>query len=75
MIRVCTYRQKGSSMDVHSFMNWMEPPGSAEMSEMAMSLLGSWGVPSATGIQGVLAGEMRVLASGMVIRRGVWGDQ
>ena len=56
-------------------MNWMEPPGSAEMSEMAMSLLGSWGVPSATGIQGVLAGEISVLASGMVIRRGVWGDQ
>ena len=34
MIRGYTYRQKGSSMEVHSFMNWMEPPGSAEMSRM-----------------------------------------
>merc|ERR1719232_1620954 len=36
-----SYKQKGSSMEVHSFMNWIEPPGSAEISEMAISLLGS----------------------------------
>ena len=62
-------------MVVHSFMNSMEPPGSAEMSEMAISLLGSWGEPSVTGIQGVLGGEISLLASGSVIRRGVCGDQ
>ena len=70
-----SYRQKGSSIEVHSFMNSIEPPGSAEMSEMAISLLGSWGEPSVTGIQGVLGGEIRRLASGSVIRRGVCGDQ
>ena len=62
-------------MEVHSFMNWMEPPGSAEMSQIAMSLLGSWGEPSEVGIQGTLGGAIRFLASGMVISLGVWGDQ
>ena len=33
-----SYMQKGLSMVVHSFMNSMEPPVSAEMSQMASSL-------------------------------------
>ena len=40
-----SYRQNGSSMVVHSFMNSMEPPGSAEMSQMARSRWGSEGAP------------------------------
>ena len=41
-----SYRQKGSSMVVHSFMNSMEPPGSAEMSQMASRRCGSEGAPN-----------------------------
>ena len=70
-----TYRQKGSSMDVHSFMNSIEPPGSAEMSQMAISRLGKLGDPGEVGIQGVFAGKISDFASGMVISRGVCGDQ
>lgn len=33
-----SYMQKGLSMVVHSFINSMEPPVSAEMSQMASSL-------------------------------------
>lgn len=39
-----SYMQKGLSMVVHSFMNSMEPPVSAEMSQMASSLQGATGV-------------------------------
>ena len=66
-----TYRQNGSSMEVHSFMNWIEPPGSAEMSHRAIRRLGRFGDPGDVGIQGVFDGEIRFLASGMVRRRGV----
>ena len=41
-----SYRQNGSSMVVHSFMNSMEPPGSAEMSQMASSRWGREGAPA-----------------------------
>ena len=40
-----SYKQKGSSMVVHSFMNSMDPPGSAEMSQMANRRWGSTGAP------------------------------
>ena len=40
-----SYRQNGSSMVVHSFMNSIEPPGSAEMSQMASSRWGREGAP------------------------------
>lgn len=58
-------------MVVHSFMNSMEPPGSAEMSQIATSLLGREGEPGEVASQGVLAGVIRPFASGIVIRRGV----
>lgn len=70
-----SYKQKGSSMVVHSFMNSMEPPGSAEISQMAMSLCGRLGDPMLLGSQGAWFGVRRDLASGMVNRRGVSGDQ
>ena len=56
---------------VHSFINSREPPGSAEISQTAMSLLGRVGVPGELWIQGVLAGCSRDLASGRVISLGV----
>ena len=56
---------------VHSFMNSMEPPGSADISQRATSLLGRLGEPGEVASQGVLAGVMRALASGIVISRGV----
>ena len=40
-----SYKQKGLSMVVHSFMNSIDPPGSAEMSHIASSLWGSCGQP------------------------------
>ena len=52
-------------------MNWMEPPGSAEMSQIANNLLGRVGVPALEWIHGVSAGAIRVLASGMFNSRGV----
>ena len=70
-----SYRLKGSSMEVHSFMNSMEPPGSAEMSQIATSLEGRVGQPGDFFSHGVDAGEISVLASGILRRRGVWGDQ
>lgn len=39
-----SYMQNGLSMVVHSFMNSMEPPVSAEMSQMASSLQGDVGI-------------------------------
>ena len=66
-----SYKQKGSSIVVHSFMNSREPPGSAEISQTAISLLGRVGVPGELSIQGVLAGCSRDLASGRVISLGV----
>ena len=65
------YRQKGSSMVVHSFMNSIEPPGSAEISQRATNLLGRLGDPGEVANQGVFAGVIRALASGIVISLGV----
>ena len=56
-------------------MNSMEPPGSAEMSQIATSLEGRVGQPGDFFSHGVDAGEISVLASGILRRRGVWGDQ
>lgn len=66
-----TYKQNGSSMVVHSFINSMEPPGSADTSQIATSRLGRLGVPGAALSQGVEAGISNDLASGRVINRGV----
>lgn len=41
-----SYRQKGVSMVVHSFINSMDPPGSAEISQMASIRCGSAGAPT-----------------------------
>lgn len=35
LLRSASYRQNGVSIVVHSFINSIEPPGSAEMSHMA----------------------------------------
>lgn len=53
-------------MVVHSFMNSMEPPGSADISQMPNSLCGSPGAPSDIGIQGSWDGVSNVFASGTV---------
>ena len=58
-------------MEVHSFINWIEPPGSAEISERAIKRLGRFGDPGEVGIQGVLAGASSALASGILSKRGV----
>lgn len=55
-----SYRQNGISMFVHSFINSMEPPGSAEISQMANILWGNGGAPKLYGSQGVFAGLDRV---------------
>lgn len=62
-------------MVVHSFINSIEPPGSAEMSQMASSLWGRVGQPGDEGSHGATVGCRRVLASGMVISLGAPGAQ
>ena len=43
LFRSASYKQKGSSILVQSFINSMEPPGSAEISQIATNLCGSLG--------------------------------
>ena len=57
-------------MVVHSFMNSIDPPGSAEMSQMASRRCGSLGQPTMCASHGVCSGRSRVLASGIVISLG-----
>ena len=45
LFRSASYKQKGSSILVQSFINSMEPPGSAEISQIATNLCGSFGDP------------------------------
>lgn len=66
LLRSASYKQNGVSILVHSFMNSMEPPGSAEMSQMASIRCGNDGAPLLNGNHGVLAGRSNDLASGMV---------
>lgn len=47
-------------------MNSMEPPGSAEMSQMANIRWGNDGAPLLNGNHGVFAGRSNVFASGIV---------
>ena len=61
-----SYRQKGVSIVVHSFINSTEPPGSAEISHIASILWGRAGDPTDEGSHGVLAGLSRDFASGIV---------
>ena len=76
-------------------MNSMEPPGSAEMSQIATNLCGSFGEPKneewkrkfkclfylinipleSAAIHGWFEGDSKDFASGIVINRGVSGDQ
>ena len=58
-------------MVVHSFINSIEPPGSAEISQSAINRLGRFGEPGEELSQGVLAGMSNDLASGRVISLGV----
>jgi hypothetical protein len=53
-------------MVVHSFINSTDPPGSAEISQIASILWGKAGEPTEDGSHGVFAGLSRVLASGIV---------
>lgn len=53
-------------MVVHSFMNSIDPPGSAEMSQIANILWGNFGAPSEVGNQGICKGRSNNLASGTV---------
>lgn len=58
-------------MVVHSFMNSMEPPGSAEISQMASIRCGNAGAPLLDGSHGVLAARNSVFASGIVSNLGL----
>ena len=40
-----SYKQNGSSMVVHSFINSIEPPGSADMSQIPINRCGKFGDP------------------------------
>lgn len=40
-----SYKQNGVSIFVHSFMNSIDPPGSAEISQIASILCGNGGAP------------------------------
>lgn len=66
LLRSASYKQNGVSMLVHSFINSMEPPGSAEMSQMANIRCGNDGAPLLNGNHGVFAGRSNVFASGIV---------
>ena len=57
-------------MVVHSFINSIDPPGSALMSQIARSLCGSEGAPSEHGNQGACIGRSRAFAAGNVNRFG-----
>lgn len=54
------------SIVVQSVMNSIEPPGSAEISQMANKRCGRVGEPILPAIHGVDAGRNKYLASGMV---------
>lgn len=56
-------------------MNSIEPPGSAEISQIARRRCGSCGHPSDDGNHGASCGCNSVLASGMVISLGAVGAQ
>lgn len=71
LLRSASYKQNGVSMLVHSFMNSIEPPGSAEISQMANILCGNGGAPKLYGSHGVFAGRNNVLASGIVSSLGL----
>ena len=60
-------------MVVHSFMNSIDPPGSAEISQIEMRRWGSWGQPGLEEIQGESWGRSSILASGMEMSRGEFG--
>lgn len=66
LCKCASYRQNGLSIVVHSFINSMEPPGSADMSQIPSNLCGSPGAPSDICIHGSWDGESKVLASGTV---------
>jgi len=66
LCKCASYRQNGLSMVVHSFMNSIEPPGSADISQMPSSLCGSPGAPSDIGIHGSWEGVSSDFASGTV---------
>lgn len=66
LCKCASYRQNGLSMVVHSFMNSIEPPGSADISQMPNSLCGSPGAPSDIGIHGSWEGVISDFASGTV---------
>lgn len=52
LCKCASYRQNGLSIVVHSFMNSIEPPGSADISQIPSNLCGSPGAPSDIGIHG-----------------------
>ena len=62
-------------MVVHSFMNSMDPPGSADMSQMASKRWGSCGQPGDEGDHGEAVGCSKTLASEIERRRGEFGAQ
>lgn len=52
LCKCASYKQNGLSIVVHSFMNSIEPPGSADISQIPSNLCGSPGAPSDIGIHG-----------------------
>jgi len=66
LCKCASYRQNGLSMVVHSFMNSIEPPGSADISQIPNNLCGSPGAPSDIGIHGSWEGVISDFASGTV---------
>lgn len=71
LLRSASYKQNGVSMFVHSFINSMEPPGSAEISQIASIRCGNDGAPLLNGNHGVFAGRNNVFASGIVSNFGL----
>lgn len=66
LCKCASYKQNGLSIVVHSFMNSMEPPGSADISQIPSNLWGSPGAPSDIGIHGSCEGVSNDFASGTV---------
>lgn len=66
LCKCASYKQNGLSMVVHSFINSIDPPGSADISQIPSNLWGNPGAPSDTGIHGNWEGVKRDFASGTV---------
>lgn len=74
MLISASYIENGLSIVVHSVINSIEPPGSAEISQIAIRRCGNDGQPGISRLL-LIFGVKRSFESGIVIKRGVLTPQ